>query len=383
MPLPVRSPIGFIPPLGGLPGARDRGDIRSGGRFPVFERFSSPRARWHDPGLLRLKPLALLRIFATLAVLGWLVTRVGHTDLLERLGEARVELIALALGIIVLDGMLRAFNWRQLLVAMRIAPQVPYGKLLRSFWSAAFLGQVAPSTAGTDAVRTLMGARAIGGPLSSHAAAIVMLNAMSLFAGCLTGLLCLPFLGLALGGATGLRPVVALLFGAGVSGMLTVYLVVKYQRGLALSFLRRLSGRRGRKVRRGLRRFMTKLLVFDRSTARALPVFGISCLTLLTRSAAFAFVGAGLRLELPPLAWLTLTPSIMLSGLIPYSVLGYGGDQAAAVYFLTGFGALPSTALALALLMPLVPTFFNLLGAIPFLLGSVERAPRAQGVGVS
>jgi uncharacterized membrane protein YbhN (UPF0104 family) len=315
-----------------------------------------------------------------LVVLGWLIVQVGHTDLLDRFAQARLGLILLGFAVIVVDGMLRALNWRQLLVAMRIAPSVPYGKLLASFWSAAFLGQVAPSTASTDAVRTLMGARTIGGPLSTHAAAIVMLNAMSLFAGCLVGLACLPFLGLASGESTGLRPVVALLFAAGVLGMVTVYGVVRYQRGLALALLRRLPRGKARKVRRGFRRFMKKMLVFDRSGARALPVFGIACLTLLTRSTAFALVGASLDLQLPLLAWLTLTPSIMLSGLIPYSVSGYGGDQAAAVYFLTGFGALPAKALALALLMPLVPTFFNLLGSIPLLMGNVERAPRAPGV---
>ena len=181
------------------------------------------------------------------------------------------------------------------------APRVPYGKLLACFWSSAFLGEVVPSTAGTDALRVLLGARAIGGPLSTHTAAIVMLNAISLFAGCLIGLACLPFLGLALDGGTGLRPVVALLFCAAVLGMLSVYWLVKYQRRLVLQLLRKLDGRRGRKLRRGLRRFMKNLLVFERSNARALPVLGIACLTLLTRSAAFALAGASLHLQQPRL----------------------------------------------------------------------------------
>jgi uncharacterized membrane protein YbhN (UPF0104 family) len=322
-----------------------------------------------------LKAFKLLRILAALALLGWLINRVGHTDLLERLRDARVELLLLALVSIVLDGLLRAFNWRQLILAMRLAPRVPYGRLLACFLSSAFLGQVVPSTAGTDALRVLSAARTIGGSLGAHAAAIVLLNAISLFAGCLIGLACLPFLGLAQEDATGLRPAVALLFCAAVLGAVSVYLIVKYQRGFALRLLRKLRGRRGFKIRRGLRRFMGNLLVFDRYATRALPVFGVACLTLLTRSTAFAFAGAAVHLQLPVLAWLTLTPSIMLSGLVPYSVAGYGGDQAASVYFLTGFGALPAKALALGLLMPLVPMFFNLLGAIPVLLGKVERNP--------
>jgi len=328
-----------------------------------------------------LRLFKLLRILAALALLGWLINRVGHTDLLERIRDARVELLLLALVIIVLDGLLRALNWRQLIVAMRLAPQVPYGKLLACFWSSSFLGQVIPSTAGTDALRVLSASRAIGGSMGAHAAAIVLLNAISLIAGCLIGLVCLPFLGLAQGGASGLRPAVAVLFGTAVLGAISVYLLVKYQRGFALRLLRKLRGRKGFKLRRGLRRFMGNLLVFDRYATRALPVFGVACLTLLTRSAAFAFAGAAVHLQLPVLAWLTLTPSIMLSGLVPYSVAGYGGDQAASVYFLTGFGALPAKALALALLMPLVPMSFNLLGAIPLLLGKIEKQTDGHGTG--
>jgi hypothetical protein len=43
------------------------------------------------------------------------------------------------------------------------------------------------------------------------------------------------------------------------------------------------------------------------------------------------------------------------------------------VYFLGGFGASAADALALALLMPLVPMAFNLLGAIPTVLGGGLR----------
>jgi uncharacterized membrane protein YbhN (UPF0104 family) len=273
--------------------------------------------------------------------------------------------------VIVIDGLLRAWNWRQLLLAMRLSSEVPYGKVLACFWSAAFLGQVVPSTAGTDALRALLGKRTIGGPMSAHVAAIVMLNAISLFAGCVVGLTATLFLGLSLAGAAGVRPFVALLFGAAVIGASCAYLLVKYQRGLVIGMLRRLRGRKLRKLRHGLRRFIDRLLVFERRGAHALPVFAIACCTLLTRAVAFALAGAAVHVSLPLLAWGTIVTSTMLSGLLPYSVAGYGGDQAAIVYFLSGFGVLPSDALAFALFLPLVPMFFNLLGGIPVLLGKI------------
>lgn len=320
-----------------------------------------------------MKPIAILRTVAALGLLAWLLNRIGHTDVLERLRHASPLLMLAAVAVIVLDGLLRAWNWRQLLQAMRLAPHVPYGRLLGNFWSSAFLGQVLPSTAGTDALRALGAARTVGGPLSAHVAAVVMVNAVSLFAGCAIGLACLPFLGLAIGEAHGMRPAVALVFAAAVLGASGAYLTVKYQRGLVLRCLGVLKGRRGLKLRRGLRRFVDKILVFERYDARPLPVFGIACLTLLTRSGAFALAGAAVGIHLPVLAWLTLAPSVMLSGLVPYNVAGYGGDQAASVYFLGGFGASAADALALALLMPLVPMAFNLLGAIPTVLGGGLR----------
>ncbi len=319
-----------------------------------------------------------LRLLAALGLLAFMISRIGHADVLERLRTIRPEIMCLAGAVIVLDGLLRAWNWRQLLLAMHFSTTVPYGRVLASFWSAAFMGQVVPSTAGTDALRALLGMRTVGGPLSAHVAAIVMLNAISLFAGCLVALIATLFLGLAYHGAAGVRPAAALLFVAAVLGASSVYLLVKFQRGLVIGLLRRLRGRRQKKLRRGLRRFMDKLLVFERYHARALPVFAIACCTLLTRSAAFALAGAAANVHLPPLAWLTIVPSTMLSGLVPYSVAGYGGDQAAVVYFLSGFGASAVDALAFALLLPLVAMFFNLLGGIPVLLGKVDPARAVQ-----
>lgn len=313
----------------------------------------------------------ILRVTGAVALLAFMISRVGHGDLWQRLQSAQFGLLMLAFAVIVVDGLLRAWNWRQLLLAMQLGTAVPYGKVLACFWSAAFLGQVVPSTAGTDALRALLGMRAIGGPLSAHAAAIVMLNAISLFTGCLVGLVAVLFLGLGLHEAHGVRPVAALLFAAGVGGAVGIYLLVRYQRGLVIAIMRRMRGRAQRKLRRGLRRFMDRLLVFERSGAHATPVLLMACCTLLTRAVAFALAGAAVHVNLSLLAWVTVVPSAMLSGLLPYSVAGYGGDQAAVTYFVSGFGAGTSEALAFALLLPLVPMFFNLLGGIPVLLGKI------------
>jgi uncharacterized membrane protein YbhN (UPF0104 family) len=65
-------------------------------------------------------------------------------------------------------------------------------------------------------------------------------------------------------------------------------------------------------------------------------------------------------------------PAYLLSGIIPYSVAGYGGDQAAIVYMLTGFGADAAAALVFALIVPIITMTYNMLGGLPILAGRVD-----------
>jgi uncharacterized membrane protein YbhN (UPF0104 family) len=78
---------------------------------------------------------------------------------------------------------------------------------------------------------------------------------------------------------------------------------------------------------------------------------------------------------------LAQVPAYALSGLLPYNVGGYGGDQAAIVYILTGFGVPGGEALAFALIVPLITVTFNMFGGLAVLFGGlkVSTAPNAGG----
>jgi uncharacterized protein (TIRG00374 family) len=313
----------------------------------------------------------------------FLARKIGHAGVLERLASARPAFIALAVLVVIIDGMARAWNWTQLIRAMHIAPRVRYTTVLSIHWGGAFLGQVVPSTVGTDAVRALLAARKIGGHASAHLAAVAMLNLISLTLGCAVALICAAWLALA-GEDAQLRHVATVLFLGALTGAACGYWLLRSQRGLLLWILRQMSGR-WRKVRRGLRRFTHRLLVFERYDVRVGPVFAIALATLFTRAGTYALVGLGVGVVLPVPAWLALVPSYMLSGLIPYSVSGYGGDQAAIVYVLTGFGASAGAALAFALVVPLVSMAYNMLGGFSVWFGRLDgRAqPTAEAAGGS
>ena len=316
----------------------------------------------------------VLRIVFALAMLSYLVVKVGHAKPLERLANANLRFIALAILVVILDGLIRAWNWTQLIRAMHFDTRVRYGKVLSIYWACSFLGQFVPSTVGTDALRAMMASRKIGGHASAHGAAVVMLNAMNLTAGCVAGLACAAWMALTTRDQ-GVRPLAIVLFAGALSAAICGYWLLRSQRGLLLCLLRRMQGR-WRKLRRGLRRFVHRLLVFERYDVRAAPVIAVAFVTQLTRASMYALVGLAVGVVLPMPAWLALVPAYSFSGMIPYSVSGYGGDQAAIVYILTGFGAVGAAALAFALIVPLMTVSFNLLGGFNLLFGTVDGDTR-------
>jgi len=315
-----------------------------------------------------------IRIAIGLAVLAFLIVKVGHAKPLERLANARPLFILFAVVVVIIDGLVRTWNWTQLIRAMHLAPAVSYGRVLSVSWAGAFLGQVVPSTAGTDALRAVLAARVIGGPASAHAAAIVMMNALSLLVGCATGIGCALWLAYAHDGS-GVRLPAVIAFVAAIGAAGICYWLLSAQRGLLLLILRRMRGP-WRKLRRPLRRFTHKLLVFERYHVNLLPIVAVAFLTLVTRATMYAMVGLAVSVELPFPAWLALVPAYLLSGILPYSVAGYGGDQAAIVYMLTGFGANAAGALVFALIVPLMTMTYNMLGGVPILTGRIDSSSR-------
>jgi uncharacterized membrane protein YbhN (UPF0104 family) len=197
-----------------------------------------------------------------------------------------------------------------------------------------------------------------------------MLNAISLASGCCVGLVCAFWLASS-GQAGAVRLPAQWLFALAISGAVIGYGLLSSQRGLLLRILRTLHGR-WRKLRRGLRRFMHRLLVFERYHVRASPIIAVAVLTLATRAGMYALVGHAVGVQLPFQAWLALVPAYALSGLLPYNVGGFGGDQAAIVYVLTGFGVPAGEALAFALIVPLITLTFNMIGGLAVAFGGLE-----------
>jgi len=98
-------------------------------------KFSKSAIRW-------------IRLSVAAASLAVLVVKIGHAKPLERLAAANLWFILMAVVVVVIDGMTRAWNWTQLVRAMHVAPKVSYATMLGIHWGGAFLGQVVPSSGG-------------------------------------------------------------------------------------------------------------------------------------------------------------------------------------------------------------------------------------------
>lgn len=319
--------------------------------------------------------LRFFRIVVALGMLAFLVNKIGHTQPLQRLAKADLLYIGLAIAVVMVDGLIRAWNWCQLIRAMHFGRPAPYRTVLTIYWSGSFLGSFVPSSVGTDALRAIIASRNVGGHPSTHAAAVVMLNAISLATGCFAGLVC-AYLLPSIGEAGSVRPAAVALFAFVLAAAVVGYTVLRTQRGVILRLMRHMHGR-WHKLRRGLRRFMHRLLVFERYHVGATPIIAVAFITLLTRATMYALVGLAVGVTLPLAAWVALVPAYALSGLLPYNVSGYGGDQAAIVYILTGFGVLGSDALAFALIVPLITVTFNMLGGLAVLFGGLSVSARS------
>ncbi len=330
--------------------------------------------RWLPWSLSTFKLVRFVLVITALAVL---LLKVGRADPLQRLAGAHVGFIAMAVVVQIIDGMVRTWNWRQLICAMRIAPKVDYSMVLRLYWVGAFLGQTVPSVAGTDAVRAILASRSFGGRVSEHVAAVVALNVISLMAGCTVGLAVAAWLFLTAPGR-GVRPIVILLFAGALTAAVTAFWSAQRQRALLVWALRLMRGPL-LQLRRGLRRFTHRLLIFDRFPVPIASIFAVSFLTLAMRATIYSLIGSSVGIVLPAAVWASLVPAAMLSGYIPYSIGGYGGDQAALVYLVTAFGVSAGSALAFALILPLMAITFNILGGL-FVLSNRYAAGSAIGI---
>lgn len=298
-----------------------------------------------------------LRVLLAAGVLALLLWQIDIADIAREFAALDARWLGVAFVAGLLECVGKIYNWRQLLLGLRIDGASRYSQVACCYFSGAFLGTVVPSSAGTDALRALLAKNRFGGDVAPFAASVVTLNVLGLGIACCVGLLgVLLFLPNGRGGA--MLGVGAVLF-TGVIGIVAfIHALLRYQRGVLAAGLRRIPPR-GYRIRRAVRKFIDSLRVVQKAHVPLAQILGVSALSQLARIAVVASLAAATGLFEPYTLWMFFVPLMSLASLIPASIAGFGGEQATTVYALVPFGIAPAEAFVISTLIAMLNLTYN------------------------
>jgi uncharacterized protein (TIRG00374 family) len=319
----------------------------------------------------------VLRAALAIGILVWLARSVGIELIMDELAHVELPLLIAATLLLALDGVAKARNWQQLLIATLGGQSIALARVLKWHFAGGFLGAIVPSSAGTDACRVWMGMRGLGGHGAPCAASILTVNGLGWFTGSILGLIGLIVLALEQALPRLLR-LAALVFVGTLLVLPLAYGLLASRRRWVESVIER-AGRRSSTVRNGLTRFLDAVLVFEQAHVR-FPIFLlVSAAGLLAQTGMFALTAQAVGIDLPFAVWLVLVPLTRLVALVPVSIADFGLIQAAHVSVLTLFGVPPSESFALSALFAVEGLLIHCtLGSSAFLFGGRGEGPQGE-----
>lgn len=320
---------------------------------------STPEAGAIRSGDARSRLRALLQVAIAAALLAWLVGRVGLAEVREGLGSLRPDALIPPVLLILLDTFLRSENWRRLLRLH--GAEVPFVTVLEAHLVGTFLGAFVPSSVATDVGRMLVLARRSSVSGVAAVSSLLGLNLVNLLAVCVLS----SSAALLLSGGEWLDRLRLLVLG--FAAAYTAGLVLALSPVSPLPRLRALLPQNGL-----LGRLSGKLaeVAEELHALRAHPR-ALAGILLLAFSNQLVMVGTGwasgraVGAEVGPMAYLLTVPLLTLARLVPMSVAGLGGDQAAFVALFKAVGVPAARSLVISLVMAAVNGFHILLsGAV-------------------
>jgi uncharacterized protein (TIRG00374 family) len=318
-----------------------------------------------------------VRAVLALAIMGWLAHRIGVSSVIDHIARADIALLFLATLALAADGMMKAWNWQQLLDATIHDQSVRFLRVLKWHFAGGFLGAIVPSSASTDACRVYLGQRGLGGHAVTCAASVVTVNGLGWFTGCAIGIVGMGLLSLGDELPRLLGPA-ALLFLFTLAALPLTYALVAAKRETLLSAVDRIS-HRWPGLRKGLGKFLDALLVFEQAHVRFPTFLGISTLGLLAQSGMYALTAAAVGVHVPFGVWMVLAPLTRIVALIPISIADLGLIQAAHVSVLTLFDVPAAQSFAISTLFAMQGLLVHAtLGSAAFVWGGGARKPATE-----
>lgn len=305
---------------------------------------------------------SLLRPLAALALLAWLIHRIGARPVLDALALFRSApgCIAAALALTFLALMAGAVRWHLLLRALALTN--PFWTTFRAFFAGQFFNAFFFGACGGDLYRAYAAARRHPGREAEAAASVVIDRGIGLLATLAFGCLALlPDLRARLADPAWRKASWLMLLFALAGAAATVAALSAVPWTLAARLL-------PDRVHPLLARLHTAF-AFPRRAPRAAAIATLlSLANLLLLAAACHALSLALSLTIPWPQWLAIFPIITVLSAIPLTPGGLGIREALFVALLAPLGIPAAPALALSLLNYLTGTFWSLFGATLFAL---------------
>ncbi len=317
-----------------------------------------------------------VRLFLSAGLVAFLIYTVDLHEVRSAFGRVEMRLVALAIGIGLVDRVLMAYKWNLLLHAQEI--RVALVDITKTYLTATFLGLFLPATVGGDALRTYAVAR------KGYATSAIL---SSIIVERLLGLIALVTLAI---GSIALSVVVFgerffnsvwPLFGAAFLFLVVAIAIVVgslsslFERFLVWFLDRFQKYRRAQKI--------TKLV---RDSYRAYATYQqhkrlLSCFYLLSLGENLFpilwtyLLSLAFQIDVPLLFYFILVPIVLMLRRLPLSLDGIGIHEGAFVYFLSLIQVDPAQALLLGIATHLLTILLVLPGGLFFVLNGFSALP--------
>lgn len=321
------------------------------------------------PGRTRRWARVAFRWLASVTILVLMAWRVGPAEILAALANHHKWLLLATFLVMLGDIAVRSSNWQRLLRPIGIDAgwrPLGYAYLTGGFW-----GCILPSSFGMDAARAKIAAQLLPMPFPKALASMVSLNALGLLAGTLLGTIGAVWLYW-----SGSYRHVALLGGMVAVGLLTAIAVGHWLIGHATAWVASLQWQRGRLWRQLHRSILGLALAFrplgDSREARN-QLLGIAFLSQVLRPVILWLACRSVGVEVPWAALVLWIPLGNLVALLPISVAGFGGMQAAHVVYFAQFSVSAHEAFAASMIAQVMQFLVTLLGGLVFAVSGTLR----------
>jgi uncharacterized protein (TIRG00374 family) len=310
----------------------------------------------------------VLRLLFTAGLLTFLVHRIGLDQISTVLHSLNPAYYAAILAMLLVDTLLRAYNWGNLLRTRGI--DLSLREMVYAYLTGGFFGTFIPSSLGADFSRAYLIARRnkLGG--AESASAILVLNLIGMLALCLIGIVSSLVLLFSFA-----QTRLALLILAGCLAFVAFFPLL-LRGGVALLFVFNLPVLQ--RFRARVEQFSQALASFAGRRATMAGALGIAFLNQGLSILIVFTISLFLALDIPFIYFVAFIPVVTLSRLIPISVAGLGAEQGIFVFLFHQAGVPAAEAFLMSLTLSVTNLSFLMIGGLLYAAGGLLGIARTS-----